>query len=306
MLPRPHHQWGQEERFPQLPQPFEVPQIAQGLSKYFSQNGSQNVAQIAMMMGPYAGQFLEGVQQGRHEAAQTAKEQLALHIAKLKETQEEEMTRYADVYAAHEALNQTSDPAKMTKLVKGKTLMDDLYNTAVEIGDVGKPGTLGDLIASGAMPSDVHSFLEARDKKLRDLQKTKQAMDDDTAEEQKWGLTPAQKPAAGDPYSGYQPAAPAAPGAAPAAAVDPQTGQPAPAAPPEAKLPGDKVAGPGAPSDASADQPHDPEDPFAPGSAGESAVTDVMRGSDMNAQVAKRHPGLADQVYWKPTEENKK
>jgi hypothetical protein len=293
MLPRPHHQWGQEERFPQLPQAFEVPGIAQGLSRYFSQNGSQNVAQIAMMMGPYAGQFLEGVQQGRSEAAKTAKEQLALHIAKLKETQEEEMTRYADVYAAHEAINQTSDPAKMTKLIKGKTLMDDLYNTAVEIGDVGKPGTLGDLIASGAMPSDVHSFLEARDRKTRDVQKLHATVEDDTVEDRRWGLTPEQKPAASDPYSGYQPpGSPAAPTAT--AAVDPQTGQPAPGAPPEAK-PGDKVAGPGAPDTTDpADKPETPVDALATG---------VVRGVYPDPTTVKMWPKEAREAIIRGNEQ---
>ncbi|HEX3520791.1 MAG TPA: hypothetical protein VHT52_01735 [Stellaceae bacterium] len=302
MLPRPHHQWGQEERFPQLPQSFEVPNILKGLSGYYAQNGGANLAQIAMMMGPYAGQFLEGVQQGRSEAAKTAKEQLALHAAKLKERAEEQLTAYSDITGEYHAIDPT-----MNKSIKGRGYMDALHGKAVEIGDIG-PGSLGELIEAGAKPSDVVKFLEGRDQRLRDLQKTKQALDDDTVEETKWGLHPQPK-AAADPFATYAGQSPsAAPGAAPAAtaAVDPTTGAPAPTAPPTAKLPGDKVAGPGAPPDTAADQPHDPEDPFAPGSAGEAAVTDVMRGGDMNAQVAKRHPGLADAVYLEADRRNGK
>jgi hypothetical protein len=292
-IPRPSHQWGAEEQFPKLPQPFEAPHIAKGLSGYFSQNGSNPAATIAGALGMWSGTFMEGYQQGREEKMKLAREQMALHIEALKVRAEEEMTRYSDVIAAHGALNETGDVRKMIKPVNGKTVMEDLYDTAVSIGDVGKPGTLGDLIASGAMPSDVIKFLEARDNRTRDLQKLKATVDGDSAEESKWGLATPQK--TGDDeagrYSGLrEPGSPAVASAAPTPSVDPVTG--------------DKVAGPGAPS--ARTQDHDPEDPFAPGSPGEEAVTDVMRGSDMNAQVAKRHPGLADAVYREAARRNQK
>jgi hypothetical protein len=279
MLPRPHHQWGQEERFPQLPQSFEVPNILKGLSGYYAQNGGANLAQIAMMMGPYAGQFLEGVQQGRSEAAKTAKEQLALHAAKLKERAEEQLTAYSDITGEYHAIDPT-----MNKSIKGRGYMDALHGKAVEIGDIG-PGSLGELIEAGAKPSDVVKFLEGRDQRLRDLQKTKTALDDDTVDDKRWGLTPQAK-AAADPFATYAGQAPAAPGAAPTAtaAVDPQTGAPASTPPPEAKLPGDKVAGPGAPSDTTETPEETPVD---------SIATSTVRGVEPDGAMMKMFPKAA-------------
>jgi hypothetical protein len=290
-IPRPPHQWGQEERFPQLPQPFEVPHLLKGLSGYFAQNGSQSVAQMAMAMGPYAGQFLEGVQKGQHERAQQAKEQLALRAAKMQERAVEEQTAYSDIFAEYGALAGTSNPSMMNRPIKGVGFMDAIGNKAAELGD----NTLHDLIGAGAKPSDVQKFLEARDQRIRDLQKTNKAIGDDTVEETKWGLTPAAQTGGGEDnsYSGLrEPGSPAAPQETSAAPVDPLTGKPAPAAAPAAKPPEDKA--------------HDPEDPFATGSAGEAAVTDVQRGGDMNTQVAKRHPGLADAVYTEANRRNGK
>jgi hypothetical protein len=145
---------------------------------------------------------------------------------------------------------------------------------------VGKPGTLGDLIASGAMPSDVHRFLEARDNRTRDLQKLKTTVDDNTAEDARWGLHPEQKPES-DPYSGYRPAGSPTASAAPSPSVDPVTGAPAPAVP-EAKLPGDKVAGPGAPSDATPE-----ETPV------DAVATSVVRGVEPDASMIKMFPKAA-------------
>jgi hypothetical protein len=224
-----------------------------------------------MMMGPYAGQFLEGVQQGRSEAAKTAKEQLALHAAKLKERAEEQLTAYSDITGEYHAIDPT-----MNKSIKGRGYMDALHNKAVEIGDIG-PGSLGELIEAGAKPSDVVKFLEGRDQRLRDLQKTKTALDDDTVDDARWGLTPQPK-AAADPFATYA-GQRAAPGAAPTAtaAVDPQTGAPAPAAPPAAK-----VAGPGAP---------DTTDPSqAPESPVDAVATAVVRGVDPDAETMKAFP----------------
>jgi hypothetical protein len=282
-LPRPPHQWGQEERFPQLPQPFEVPHLMKGLSGYFAQNGSQSVAAMAMAMGPYAGQFLEGVQKGQHERAQQAKEQLAIRAAKMTERAVEEQTAYSDIFAEYGALAGTSDPKAFTRPIKGVGFIDAIGNKAAELGD----STLHDLIGAGAKPSDVQKFLEARDNRIRDLQKTKTAIEDNTVEDARWGLTPAAKGGGGDDnsYSGLRYPGEAAPAVASAAPVDPTTGKPAPVGAPAAKLPGDKVAGPGAPADKTDAGPE--ETPV------DSIATSVVRGVEPSTEMAKMFPRAA-------------
>jgi hypothetical protein len=281
-IARAPHQWGQEEQFPQLPHGFEIPGIAKGLSNYYSQNGGANVAQIAMMMGPFAGSFLEGIQQGQHERAQAAREQLALHMERLKERATEQLTAYSDIVGEYTSLDPT-----LGRTIKGRSVMDALHGKAVEIGDIG-PGSLGELIEAGAKPSDVRKFLEHRDLRLRDLHKANAAMQDDTVERQNWGMDAITggQPGQADTsaYGGLRDpgetaAAPAAP-----AAVDPVSGQPAPAPAPAAKLPGDKeVAGPGAPSDA---------DTTPPG--GETATTSGDPNNPLPRWAGKDNPAIAE------------
>lgn len=259
-IPRPHHQWGQEDPYPTLPQSFEVHGLLNGLSGYFSNNGGANIAQLALMMGPHAGAFLEGVQQGQLERAKEAREQLALRSAQLEERAKEQATVYSDIWGEHSALDPT-----MSKTIKGKTLLETMDAKAVEIGDIG-PGSVSELIGFGATPSQVKTFLEHRDNRLRDLHATNKAMEDDTAEDVKYGLKP--HPADTGRRGDYPlPGATDAPQPTDTAAVDPQTGKPAPAGAPAAKLPGDK----------------DADDPFRSGTpeeqqTGESLASDVYRG----------------------------
>jgi hypothetical protein len=179
----------------------------------------------------------------------------------------------------------------MNRTIKGRGFMDALHSKAVEIGDVG-PGSVGDLIEAGAKPSDVVKFLEGRDNRLRDLQKTKTTLEDNAVEDARWGLSP-QPQAASDPfaqYAGQAPsAAPAAPGAAtpPAPApVDPTTGQPAPAAPPAPKPPGDTT-----------DPATTPETPV------DSIATLTVRGVEADPSMIKQFPRAAREGTLRGTEQ---
>ena len=229
---RPPSQWGDDEPFPRQPAPHEVPGILGNLGNYFTQNGSQNVAAIAMMFGPYAGDFLKGVQQGQREKYQMAKEQLALNAAKLANTLEQEQFRYSNVLAEWSPSG-SMDPKILGRTINGRTVLDALAETAGEIGDTGKPGTLGDLIQSGATVQDAINFLNDRDRRMRDLKATNKTLNTEMADDADWNSTAPQptKPAAAEQPSTLARYIGAAPEAAPAATATDETGAPAPAAP---------------------------------------------------------------------------
>lgn len=278
-IPRAYQHWGNEEEFSPLPQPFEAPTIARELAQFFASSGSSPVAQIAAAINPTVGAFMNGLQNGQLESARAAKEQLANHIALLRERLEEETYRYRDVLAAHRSLNRTEDPDRMMKPVGGKSLMEDFYDTAVELND--RP--LTDLISAGAMPSDVVKFLETRDNRTRDTQKLDKALTEDTADDVRLGMTPesgllpSQAPTSDvAKYLGGT----AYPTTATPSAI---AGAPAPAAPPAANL----TAGPGVPDgEETATTSGDPNNPLP-----------AWAGKEVTPVVSEIHKALKENKY---------
>jgi hypothetical protein len=232
--------WGSPEQYPNLPQPFEVPSIYQGVGKFFQQNGSQNSIPLAFLLSGHAAEYVKGLQEGQEFKAKMALDDMKLNAAKLQVQQETEHYAYADIFNEHAALANTTDP---TKLDDAAT-RGDLHNQAAQIGDT----QMMTLIENGAPLSRIMWFQQQRDASLRDLQKANKATEDqDDADSAKWGVPPdPNKQQPGQP--GQQaPGTQQAPGVTSSNAAGPQAppaaGGAAPgAAQPGALPPGDQVA----------------------------------------------------------------
>ncbi|HEX3521262.1 MAG TPA: hypothetical protein VHT52_04155 [Stellaceae bacterium] len=235
--------WGQPEQYPNLPQPFEVPSIYQGVGQFFQQNGSQTSIPLAFLLTGHAAEYVKGLQEGQEYKAKMALDEMKLNAAKLQIQQEDEHHAYADILSEYSVENNTLDPLKMIQPINGVSLRDAMLSQADQLGDT----QIANLLHDGKPMAQIMWFQQQRDAHLQDLQKANKATEDqDNADAAKWGVPPdpAQQqpgqPGQQAPGTQQQPGATSSNAAGPQA---PAAGGAAPgAAQPGAVPPGDQVA----------------------------------------------------------------
>jgi hypothetical protein len=226
---RDHDDWGTPAPFAREPQPFEVPSINHGVGSYFAQNGSGITALLGSGLVKNSGAFMKAYMQGREFATKQTRDDMQLHAMELDQKQQEETDDYAEVFNAYNANGY--------KPLNGVRIEDALARIAQKYNDTNMQAVL----ANG--PGAAYKLLQNRDAKWQDGHAANKKAEDTTAQDELWGLKPAQ-PADGDDASGLpatlgQPARSAAePGAAPTSgAPTAKPGQPGAA--PSADEPGD-------------------------------------------------------------------
>lgn len=135
-------QWGQEQAFANLPQPFENPGIYQGVSKFFGQNGSASIIPLALSMGKNAGAFLQGVMQGQEWKAKMHLEKMKEDAFELEQRQGSELRDYLDIADEYRTIEGVDKPSA-SYAVNGVTLLDAWANKARQNGDDEFLGVLG-------------------------------------------------------------------------------------------------------------------------------------------------------------------
>jgi hypothetical protein len=243
-----HDQWGEEELFPQLPQPFETHGIYQKTANFFGQNGSAAIIPLALSMGRYGGAFLDGIMKGQEWKAKMARQQRQDAAEELYDKQQKEMYVYKDTvdeYAAAKGVGGAGEIGAYT--INGLTVIDAMANEAMKLGDDKFLAVLSTGSAEKAM-----AFLHNRNENWQTLGKANKAATEqdklDREEQSTFGQTFGGAPGGGqqstnpaDNY-GQQPSATgprpnAIPGGGPAPTIMPadqhQQQSQAPTAPPE-------------------------------------------------------------------------
>jgi hypothetical protein len=196
-----HTQWGQEEPFPNLPQPFEGPSLLTNASKFFGQNGSPPIAMLALSMGKNAGAFIDGVMKGQEWKAKMHREQMIDNAEELAQKQQKEMYTYFDTvdeYASAAGVGSASQVGSYA--IKGVTLLDALGQEATKLGDDKLLAVLG----TGSVDKAL-DFLHHRNENWQTLTKANKAMTEqdklDREEQSTFGQTFGGTPGGGGQQS---------------------------------------------------------------------------------------------------------
>jgi hypothetical protein len=193
-----HTQWGQQELFPDLPQPFETPGLYQNASKFFGQNGSASIIPLALSMGKNAGAFLQGVMEGQEWKAKMHRLKMQEDAEELADKQQKEMYTYFDTvdeYASAAGVGKPSDVGSYA--IKGVTLIDALGQEANKLGDDKLLAVLG----TGSVDKAL-AFLHQRNDNWQTLTKANKAATEqdklDREEQSTFGQTFGGTPGGGD------------------------------------------------------------------------------------------------------------
>ena len=196
-----HDQWGQEELFPNLPQPFEGPGLVQNASKFFGQNGSASIIALALSMGKNAGAFVDGVMKGQEWRAKMHRQQMQDDAEELYQKQQKEMYTYfdrVDEYASAAGVAKASDVGGYA--INGVTLLDALAQDAYKLGDDKLIAVLG----TGSVDKAL-AFLHQRNDNWQTLGKANKAMTEqdklDREEQSTFGQTFGGTPGGGGEQS---------------------------------------------------------------------------------------------------------
>jgi hypothetical protein len=210
---RDHDDWGTPVPFAREPQPFEVPGIYHGVGNYFAQNGSGITALLGSGLVKNSGAFMKAYMQGREFATKQSLDDMKLHAIELDQKQQQETDDYAEVFNAYNAVGY--------KPLNGVRIEDAIARVAQKYNDQNMQAVL----AQG--PGAAYKLLQNRDAKWQDGHAANKKADDTEAQNELWGLKPAQPTDAGDasglpatlgqPSSAATPSPGAAPGAAPTA-----------------------------------------------------------------------------------------
>lgn len=236
-----HEQWGQEDQYPDLPQPFETHGLYQNTSKFFGQNGSPAIAMLALSMGKNAGAFIDGVMKGQEWKAKMHRQQMQDDANELYDKQQKEMYTYFDTvdeYASAAGVGKAGDVGNYA--IKGVTLLDALGQEATKLGDDKLLAVLG----TGSVDKAL-AFLHQRNDNWKTLGKANAAtakQDEEDAADAEYGVPPDPARAAnpannfGQRPSATQPQPSAVAGGGPAPTLSPgqqqgQQDQPPPAQP---------------------------------------------------------------------------
>lgn len=204
-----HQQWGQEELFPDLPQPFENPGLYQNTSKFFGQNGSPAIAMLALSMGKNAGAFVDGIMKGQEWKAKMHREQMIDDAMELEAKQQKEMYTYFDTVDEYSSAAGKANPSDVGNYaIKGRTLLDALGQEAMKLGDDKLLAVLG----TGSVDKAL-AFLHQRNDNWKTLNKANKSMTEqdklDREEQSTFGQSFGSQPASGggqsnNPADNYQ------------------------------------------------------------------------------------------------------
>lgn len=192
-----HQQWGQEELFPDLPQPFENPGLYQNTSKFFGQNGSPAIAMLALSMGKNAGAFVDGIMKGQEWKAKMHREQMIDDAMELEAKQQKEMYTYFDTVDEYSSAAGKANPSDVGNYaIKGRTLLDALGQEAMKLGDDKLLAVLG----TGSVDKAL-AFLHQRNDNWKTLNKANKSMTEqdklDREEQSTFGQSFGSQPASG-------------------------------------------------------------------------------------------------------------
>ena len=181
-----HMQWGQENDYGQIPQPFENPGLYQNTSKFFGQNGSPAIAMIALSMGKNAGGFIDGIMKGQEWRAKQHREQMIDDATELEIKQQKEMYQYFDTVNEYETTKGVGKAGDIgSYAIKGRTVLDALGQEAMKLGD----DKFLAVLSTGSVEKAMQ-FLHERNNNWQTLKATNKSAqkqeDEDTRKE--WGV----------------------------------------------------------------------------------------------------------------------